>query len=112
MRHQEEGDVQGEDLRHHATVERENLIRQEHGLEPRGFRLKDPYCGQSFVRDRKAPDAPPQWLHSYHTKDQDVLRSAGKQKEADKTDLDECQEMREQYLGAQAKKYTVDQRIP
>jgi hypothetical protein len=42
-RRQSEGEEDGE--RHHRTVERENLIRQEHGIEARGFRLRDPYCG-------------------------------------------------------------------
>jgi hypothetical protein len=46
---------------HQETVERENLLRKEHGLEERG-RFKDPYCGESFWRARmpKGP-GPIQW---------------------------------------------------
>ena len=39
---------------HQATVERENLIRQEHGIEARGT-FKDPNCGESFWRDNAKP---------------------------------------------------------
>lgn len=112
LQRQQEGDVPGEDLRHHRSVERENLIRQEHGLEARGFRLKDPYCGQSFVRDKTAPAGPPQWLHTFNERDQKLLREMGKGDLAEQTDLDECQQAREQYLGDLAKRYRVDQRIP
>jgi hypothetical protein len=46
---------------HQETVERENLLRKEHGLEERG-RFKDPYCGESFWRAKlpKGP-GPIQW---------------------------------------------------
>jgi len=39
---------------HQATVERENLLRAEHGIEARGT-FKDPNCGESFSRDKAAP---------------------------------------------------------
>jgi Domain of unknown function (DUF4157) len=37
------------------AIQRENLIRQEHHLSPRGYRIRDPYCGESFWRDRATP---------------------------------------------------------
>lgn len=112
MHGQNEGDKQGEDLRHHRTVERENLIRQEHGMEARGFHLKDPYCGQSFVRDASNPGGPAQWLHANNTSTQKYLRDSGQSAKANETDLDTCQQAREQHLGDLAKQYRVDQRIP
>lgn len=39
---------------HQATVARENLLRAEHGIELRGT-FKQPYCGESFWRDRAKP---------------------------------------------------------
>lgn len=119
--HDEEGAVEGQDLRHHRSVERENVIRSEHGIAARGFRLRDPYCGQSFVRDRDAPNAPPQWLHSKDTKNQEAFRdqplhdidpSQGLTSDPKQTDLDACQHARENALGDLARRYTVDQRIP
>jgi Domain of unknown function (DUF4157) len=94
----EEGHVPGEDLRHHRTVERENKIRFEHGLEARGFRLKDPFCGESFFRDRGDPQGPPQF--------------GPPQQDSGKTRLEECQSEREKYYPDQAKRFRVDERIP
>ncbi len=94
----EEELVQGEELRHRRTVERENLIRAEHGLEARGFRIKDPYCGESFTRPRESPTAPAVFGPS--------------QEGSTGTRLDDCQRAREQYLPEQARRYRVDQRIP
>ena len=45
-------------LRHGRTVQRENLIRAEHGLPARGFRVRDPFCGESFFRPQTATGAP------------------------------------------------------
>jgi len=39
---------------HQKTVERENLLRAEHGIDLRGT-FKDPYCGESYWRDKAAP---------------------------------------------------------
>jgi hypothetical protein len=47
---------------HQETVKRENLIRDEHKIERRGG-FKDPYCGESFWRD-KATNGPVQWSSS------------------------------------------------
>ena len=119
--HDNEGAVEGQDLRHHRTVERENEIRSEHGIAARGFRLRDPYCGQSFVRDRNNPNGAPQWLHSKDTKNQEALRNEpvhdidppqGLTSDANQTDLDACQHARENELGDLARRYTVDQSIP
>jgi hypothetical protein len=39
---------------HQETVKRENLLRGEHGIDPRGS-FKDPNCGESYFRDKAAP---------------------------------------------------------
>ncbi len=39
---------------HQETVERENQLRREHGIELRGG-FKDPFCGESYWRDKSAP---------------------------------------------------------
>jgi hypothetical protein len=39
---------------HQETVERENLLRKEHGIELRGT-FKQPDCGESYWRDKAAP---------------------------------------------------------
>jgi len=44
---------------HQETVERENELRKEHGIEARG-RFKDPYCGESFYQDKAGP-GPVKW---------------------------------------------------
>ncbi len=44
---------------HQETVERENELRKEHSIEARGS-FKDPYCGESFWRDKAGP-GPVQW---------------------------------------------------
>jgi hypothetical protein len=44
---------------HQETVARENLLRQEHGIEERGS-FKDPYCGESFSQTKAGP-GPVKW---------------------------------------------------
>lgn len=44
---------------HQETVQRENELRKEHGIEERGS-FKDPYCGESFWQDKAGP-GPVQW---------------------------------------------------
>jgi len=46
---------------HQETVDRENQLRKEHGIEERGG-FKDPYCGESFwkAKTNKGP-GPVQW---------------------------------------------------
>lgn len=39
---------------HQETVARENLLRQEHGIDLRGT-FKQPNCGESYWRDKAAP---------------------------------------------------------
>ncbi len=98
----EEGTVEGEDARHHRSVERENQIRAEHGLEARGFRLRDPYCGESFHIEGSDPQRNVVWPET------GAARNAG----THETYLQQCQLLREQYLGNLARRYTVRQRIP
>jgi hypothetical protein len=39
---------------HQETVQRENLLRKEHGIDLRGT-FKDPNCGESYWRNRASP---------------------------------------------------------
>jgi hypothetical protein len=112
MHHQDEGMQAGEDSKHHNTVERENLLRKEHGLEARGYKLRDPYCGESFMRDKSAPDGAPQWWSAHDAGTQAYFKSSGQAQRAEETTMTECQANRVQYFGAAANKFTVDQRIP
>jgi len=98
----EEGTVEGEDARHHRSVERENLIRAEHGLEARGYRLRDPYCGESFYIESSDPQRSVVWPET----------GAARQGGTNETYLQQCQLLREQYLGNLARRYNVRQRIP
>ncbi|MFE4106957.1 eCIS core domain-containing protein [Almyronema epifaneia] len=92
----------GQYLRHSRTVERENLIRQEHNLDPRGFRLRDPYCGESFWRERGADSsAPPHWQQS----GQGEYRGF-------ETYLEVCEALRRQLPENRDGRYRIDQRIP
>jgi hypothetical protein len=109
-RRQSEGEEDGE--RHHRTVERENLIRQEHGIEARGFRLRDPYCGESFYRERANPEGSVHWQPLYNERTRQIITSGTTGINPDETYLDQCQQMRETYLGDLARQYRVDQRIP
>ncbi|HSG40928.1 MAG TPA: hypothetical protein VLE27_14915, partial [Thermoanaerobaculia bacterium] len=109
----EEGTVEGEHARHNRSVERENLIRQEHGLEARGFRLRDPYCGESFYRMRSDPTGSAQFDHLLPEVQREMVRRQGLHPEmADETYLDQCQALRETYLGERARRYRVEERIP
>jgi hypothetical protein len=94
----EEGVVEGKDFIHHRSVERENKLRKEHGMEARGFHLKDPFCGLSFGRDRNAPNAAP-----------DFFTEPEGSKE---TRLEECRREREKYFPDQARRFKVGERIP
>lgn len=113
-----EGDDPKEYLRHNRTVERENLIRAEHGLEARGSRLKDPYCGEAYYTEKGGPKMWEPKLDEAARKRniEGFQRSGGltpeMEKEINKTYLEECQERREAVFPEEAKKYTVDQRIP
>jgi hypothetical protein len=73
---------------HQATVKRENLIRQEHGIEERGG-YRDPYCGESFWRDKANPGG--------------INRSGS---------LKECERWRKEYNKKHGTKYTLKDRIP
>ncbi|MFP5261555.1 MAG: DUF4157 domain-containing protein [Blastocatellia bacterium] len=86
-------------LRHGRSVERENLIRKEHGIEARGFRLREPYCGESFSRESTSPQGPVEW--------QKLGRGSGFD-----TYLDTCQYLREQLPESKTRKYRIDERIP
>ena len=86
-------------MRHERSVERENLIRQEHGMEARGYRLKDPYCGESFWRDRALTKGPEHF--------QEEGRGTGWP-----TYLDECVYLRSQLPENKDGKYGIGDKIP
>ena len=73
---------------HQKTIERENLIRGEHGIEARGG-FKDPNCGESFWRD-KATNGPVVWS-TYRAK---------------------CIAWRDAYNKANGTTYTINDKIP
>ena len=89
----------GQFLRHGRSVERENLMRAEHGLEARGYRLRDPYCGESFSRDRGVPNTPINWQE---TQDPSSAR----------TFLEQCEFLRSQLPESRRRHYRIDERIP
>jgi hypothetical protein len=91
-------------------VERENLIRKEHGMDPRGYRLRDPFCGESFWRERGMPNGPVHWQES----GMQTLRPDGTVDETakPKTYLDECAELRKELPENKDGQYTVDKAIP
>jgi len=103
-------------LRHERSVERENLIRKEHGLDLRGYRLKDPYCGESFWRERGMPNGPVHWQEKGHApngQDNPGSEGEGQQKKAEiPTYLQECAELRSQLPENKDGKYTIDKAIP
>jgi hypothetical protein len=84
---------------HEFAVEKENLIRKEHGLDPRGWRLKDPYCGESFLRDKAAPEAAPEF---YPDTGSTVFTTL----------LEQCQYLRSQLPESKNKTYRIDEAIP
>lgn len=108
----EEGTVEGEDARHHRSVERENLIRREHGLEARGFKLKDPYCGESFFREKTNPTGSAKFDFVVPEEQREMVRRGPNPAFADETYLDQCQQLRLNYLGERALRYKVEERIP
>lgn len=81
---------------HEHAIERENLIRQEHGMEARGWRLKDPFCGESFLRDKASPGGTPQF---------------DPKNRPDKL-LKECQCLRDQLPETKTRKFRIDEAIP
>lgn len=88
----------GQYLRHGRTVERENRIRAEHGLEARGFRLRDPYCGESFTQERGVANAPRRWQED---RGSDV-----------RTFLEQCEFLRSQLPESRRRRYRIDEQIP
>ncbi len=73
---------------HQETIKRENELRAEHGIDPRGS-FKDPNCGESYYRDKAAP-AVVNWS-TFHAK---------------------CQKWRDAYNKAHGTKYKITDKIP
>lgn len=102
-------------LRHEHSVERENLIRKEHGMDPRGYRLRDPYCGESFWRERGLPGGPVHWQETSDPAAKPQPRAdsdADKKKAEIPTYLMECANLRSQLPENKDGKYPVDKAIP
>lgn len=79
------------------AIQRENLIRQEHGISPRGYRVRDPYCGESFWRDRATPQGQ---VHFTEGGDPNF------------TFMQQCQFLRSQLPENRDGRYRIDQQIP
>lgn len=88
----------GQYLRHGATVERENQIRAEHNIPARGYRLRDPYCGESYWRDRSDAAGTMHW--------QDA------QDQTNDTYLQHCEYLRSQLPENRNGRYRIDELIP
>jgi hypothetical protein len=73
---------------HQATVARENALRAEHGIDPRGS-FKDPDCGESYSRDKSASGTV-NWS-KYHS---------------------DCVNWRANYNAAHGTKYKITDKIP
>ncbi len=84
---------------HERSVERENLLRQEHGLMTRGYRLKDPYCGESFFKERGGSQSKPTFPeeHGYP---------------GFKTLLEQCKFLRDQLPESKVRHYDISEPIP
>ena len=74
---------------HAHTVDRENLIREEHGVPLRGGH-RDPYCGESYYIERDDASETPQWSSA----------------------LGVCEEWRDDYNADNGTSYTMTDRIP
>ncbi len=79
------------------AIQRENLIRQEHHLPSRGYRIRDPYCGESFWRDRADPQGP---VHFTEGEDPKF------------TFMQQCEYLRSELPENKDGKYPIDQQIP
>jgi hypothetical protein len=79
------------------AIQRENLIRQEHGLPSRGYRIRDPYCGESFWRDRATPQGQPHFTEGG---------------DPNFTFMQQCQFLRSQLPENRNGQYRIDQQIP
>ena len=88
----------GQYLRHGATVERENQIRAEHNIPARGYRLRDPYCGESYYRGRSDPAGTRTW--------QDAQDNTGD------TYVQHCEYLRSQLPENRNGRYRIDELIP
>lgn len=85
---------------HDPAIKRENLLRQEHGLEKRGT-FRDPCCGM------------------FESTDQDLKKTSGKcgdtfekQKNEKGTDANECKHWRDEYNKLNGTSFTTDDAIP
>jgi Domain of unknown function (DUF4157) len=79
-----------------GPIKRENQIRLEHGMVQRGFRIRDPYCGESF--SRSTPKGAP--LFTNQSEDPSL------------TSMQQCEFLRSQLPENKDGKYRIDQQIP
>lgn len=85
-------------LRHGRTVDRENLIRAEQGIAARGYRLRDPYCGESFWRERDDSQRTIHWQPAQGVEGTTYLQV--------------CEHLRGQLPESRTRRYRIDERIP
>jgi hypothetical protein len=78
-----------------SEIQRENLLRQEHGMALRGFRVRDPYCGESF--SRTSPQGTPQFTEG---------------EDPQFTFMQQCEFLRSQLPENQGGRYRIDEQIP
>ncbi|HEX7288143.1 MAG TPA: DUF4157 domain-containing protein [Candidatus Angelobacter sp.] len=78
-----------------GPIQRENLLRREHGMSARGFRVRDPYCGESF--SRTTPQGTPQFTEG---------------EDPSLTNMQQCEFLRSQLPENKDGRYRIDQQIP
>jgi hypothetical protein len=74
-----------------ATIDRENALRAEHGLEARGRSFRDPFCGESFFRLKSDKPGTTRF---------------------DPADMATCKRMRARCKKAGGGAFKIDERIP
>lgn len=83
-----------------APIQRENLIRQEHHMALRGFRVRDPFCGESFSRDVAHPEGPAEFTTGSSKGSSEV------------TFMEKCEAFRAALPENKDGRYRIDQQIP
>ncbi len=81
-------------------IQRENLIRQEHHMALRGFRVRDPFCGESFSRDVAKPQGQIEFTEGASKGSSEV------------TFMEKCEAFRAALPENKDGKYRIDQQIP
>lgn len=87
---------------HEVTIEQENLLRTEHGIPERASSsFKEPYCGESYWRDKSSRPPSPKEVHWT------VNPSSPSE-----TFLDLCRQWRDKYNREHGTHYKIRDKIP